>query len=503
MKQQITVTLNGLPMQAVRGMTLSEIIKNEAPCGGHGKCGKCKVIAVGTLSPITDSERAHLSPEELQRGVRLACITKAMGDCEVCTSLEGDHVKKQIVTDCDLPTFSLDPAFSRYGVAIDIGTTTLAARLYDANGTLLSTESRLNPQASFGADVISRIEAELGGKGKELASSIRGALNEMILSLAKDCGVSAAEIDGAVITGNTVMLYLLTETSTEPLSHAPFHADRVFGECLTAQALEISCLSPETEIYLPPCISAFVGADITCAILSTELTKKNEPTMLVDIGTNGEIALWNGKALTVCSTAAGPAFEGVGISMGMNAREGAIDKVRFADGQLSAHVIGNRTPIGVCGSGLVDAIACLLECEELDPSGYLEYGEVTLATPVLLTQKDIRMVQLAKSAICAGLMTLLKTEQVALADVSALCVAGGFGRYLNMENAGRIGLLPPELIDRTKTVGNAALSGAVMLLLDRRMRDGEQMLVKKGRAVELSTNPIFIDAYTEGMLFEE
>ena len=500
MKQQITATVNGKPTLAVCGITISELINGEKPCGGHGKCGKCKVIARGTLSEVTDAEKKHLTADELASGIRLACLTYALGDCTVETLTE--RTDTQIVTDGALPQIELNPTFAQYGVAIDIGTTTLAARLYDTTGKPLAETSRLNPQQEWGADVISRIEAALDGKARELAGAIRKALDEMLCELAKKASIETQAIDGVVITGNTVMLSLLTEECVKPFSHAPFDAKRLFGETLTAKELELSSLQSNTPVYLPPCISAFVGADTTCAILATELTKKTAPAMLADIGTNGEMALWSNGKLTVCSTAAGPAFEGVGISMGMRGAVGAIDKVTLQDGKLHAHVIGETEPKGICGSGLVDAVACMLDAEILDESGFLEDEPFTVQAPVTLTQKDIRMLQLAKSAICAGIITLIKTEGITLQDIGSLAVAGGFGRYLNLENAGRVGLLPPELTERTAAVGNAALAGASMLLLDRGARD--EALTQAGAATvaDLSANPIFIDAYTEGMLFE-
>ncbi len=496
------VTVNGTVLSAKRGQRLSELLDIDAPCGGHGKCGKCKVIAVGALSPLSDAERMHLSADEISRGVRLACVTVVLGDCQVQTDLGKENTKKQIVTDGDVPPFDLNPSFSQYGVAVDIGTTTLAARLYDANGQILSEASRLNPQSNWGADVISRIEADLRGEGKALSSAICQALDQVVQALAKDAGVSADQIDGAVITGNTVMLYLLTATSTEPLSHAPFTMNRGFGETVTAKALGLDSLMADTPIYLPPCISAFVGADITCAILSSQLTKSDAPMLLVDIGTNGEIALWQNGKLSVCSTAAGPAFEGVGIAMGMNAAAGAIDRVSLDGDSLLTHTIGEITPKGICGSGLIDAVACLLENETLDPSGYLEDDPIEIQSPVTLTQKDIRMVQLAKSAICAGIVTLMKVADVPVEQLSALLVAGGFGRYLNMENAGKIGLLPPALIPVTKTVGNAALSGAILMLLDQSSRIAAVKLAEQATTVDLATNPVFMDEYTNGMLFD-
>ena len=501
MNKQITVTVNGLQMQSVYGITLSELINGEKLCGGHGKCGKCRVIARGELSEITDAEKQLLTQAELSRGVRLACLTYALGECNIETVSEREQT--QIVSNGDLPEFELNPTFSQYGVAIDIGTTTLAARLYDTKGTLLSETSRLNPQQAWGADVISRIEAALDGKAKELANSIRKALDQMLYELAEKANIDTKAIDGVVITGNTVMLSLLTEESVEPFSHAPFDAKRLFGETLTAEQLKLSSLVTDTKIYLPPCISAFVGADITCAILATELTKNTEPAMLADIGTNGEMALWHNGKLTVCSTAAGPAFEGVGISMGMRGAIGAIDKVSLQDDNLKAHVIGETEPKGICGSGLVDAVACMLETEILDESGFLEEEPFEIQAPVTLTQKDIRMLQLAKSAICAGLMTLIQNEKLRPSDIQTLYIAGGFGSYLNTASAARIGLLPKELSQNAKAVGNAALGGAAMTLLNADIKAQTAEFAKDATVLELSTNATFSDIYMSGMLLDE
>ena len=501
MKQQIKVTLNGKHMLAVQGMMLSEIVKGEKPCGGHGKCGKCKVIARGALSEITDAEKQLLTDAELLDGVRLACLTVALGDCEIQTLTKQEST--QIVNNGVLPAFDLHPSFSAYGVAIDIGTTTLAARLYDAKGNLLSEASRLNPQQEWGADVISRIESALDGKEKQLATAIRTAICEMLSTLATQASIEPNAIDGVVITGNTVMLSLLTEESVEPFSHAPFDVKRLFGETLPAEHLALSNLHANTPIYLPPCISAFVGADTTCAILATELTKQNTPTLLADIGTNGEMALFQNGRLTVCSTAAGPAFEGVGISMGMRGAEGAIDKVTASNGTLQAHVIGNVAPKGICGSGLVDAVACMLDEEILDESGFLEDEPFTVQAPVTLLQKDIRMLQLAKSAICAGLMTLMENGQLDPSDIPTLSIAGGFGSYLNMESAAKIGLIPKDLAEHAKAVGNAALGGAVMLLLNEPCRAEAEVLTQNAVTLDLSSNPTFSDFYMSGMMLGE
>lgn len=500
--KQITVTVNGTKIPAVADLTLSEIVGGEKPCGGHGRCGKCKVKVTGDVSPLTEAERDILSADELKNHVRLACLTRALGDCAIITKADAAGETAQIVTHGALPAFERKPTFKRYGVAMDIGTTTLAARLYGTEGNVLAEAMRINPQQAWGADVVSRIEAALGGKAAVLAAAIRVALNAMLVELAEKSAIEAQEIDGVVITGNTVMLSLLTEQSVEPFSHAPFAAERLFGETLLARDMALSSLAPETPVYLPPCISSFVGADTTCAILATRLCD-NETAMLADIGTNGEMALWYGGRLTVCSTAAGPAFEGVGISMGMRGSAGAIDRVSIEDGWLQAHVIGDTAPLGMCGSGLVDAVACMLELEILDESGYLAYDEFTIQAPVHLTPKDIRMLQLAKSAVCAGLVTLMQSERLTSADVSALYISGGFGSYLNRDSASKIGLVPVGLAARSVAVGNAALAGAAMLLLNKDMTAGVATIAERASVLDLATNPIFSDQYMSGMMLEE
>lgn len=506
MKKTVVVTLNGTALTCPVGSSLGDLLshhgKGSMPCGGHGKCGKCLVTVQGEVSQPGDDEKRILSAAELAKGVRLACRTTVLGDCTVTTTEQG---KGQIVTDGRFPASmknrSLSPAFSTYGVAIDIGTTTLAARLYDSAGQLLSETSRLNPQSVWGADVISRMEAALAGNAPKIAKVIRQALNAMVVDLAAAAKVETAHIQALVITGNTVMLYLLTETDVEPLTHAPFDARRLFGETLTAAELSFAALHPDTPVYLPSCIAAFVGADTTTATLASDLREIPETSLLCDIGTNGEMVLWHEGVLYACSTAAGPAFEGAGISMGMGGKTGAIDRVWVEDGKILSHVIGEASPVGLCGSGLVDAVAALLDTEILDETGYLEDDPAVISAPVEITQEDIRAVQLAKSAIHAGMRTMIKAATLSCDQVKTLYIAGGFGSYLDVKNAGKIGLLPAELVSRVTVLGNAALTGASMLLLCTDLRASCEKLAKETRIVELATNPVFINEYVERMMF--
>ncbi len=502
----VNITINGTPATCPGGTTLGDLLSGHGqghmPCGGHGKCGKCRVTVTGDVSEPSDDEKRVLTPDELSRGIRLACRVTVLGDCAVTTAEQG---RGQIITDGAFPasmeSSPLKPVFERYGVAIDIGTTTLAARLYGHDGQLLGETSRLNPQSAWGADVISRMEAAMAGNAPRIAALTRRTLCGMLSDLACGAGVDSDAIDAVTVTGNTVMLHLLTETNVEPLTHAPFAAERLFGETLTAAELELTVLAPDTPVYLPPCIAAFVGADTVTATLASDLMETPATALLCDIGTNGEMVLWHGGTLYACSTAAGPAFEGAGISMGMGGRIGAIDRVWVSDGELQAHVIGEADPIGLCGSGLVDGVACLLDTEMLDETGYLEDDPAVIAEPVTVTQEDIRAVQLAKSAIHAGMRTLIHTAKLSCDEVDTLYIAGGFGSYLDVKNAGKIGLLPEELTDRVTVLGNAALTGAAMLLLRADLRSVCEELARKTKIVELATNPVFVSEYMERMMF--
>ena len=496
----ITLKVDGSEKQCKYGTRLSEVISLELLCGGHGRCGKCKVRAKGELSELTAEEKEKLTEEEMAQGVRLACLTYALGDCEISTDISSAKAHS-IVTDARMPSFELKPTFEKLGIALDIGTTTLASRLYDAQGALLAEAVSLNPQSLFGADVISRIEASLASNADKLATLIRDAIKSLAVELCQKAERSTNQIEMVVVTGNTAMLYLLTEACPVTLSRAPFAADRLFGELIAADALGINIFADDAKIYLPPCISAFVGADTVCALLSTELCESGETQMLVDIGTNGEMALWHAGKLSVCSTAAGPAFEGVGISCGMRGETGGIDKVTIVNGTLCPHVIGEVAPRGICGSGIVDAAACMLDLELMDETGYLEDETVQISEGVELTQQDVRALQLAKSAIYSGICTLAKKCGAELDEISSLLVAGGFGKYLNMHSATKIGLLPAETLSKTEVVGNAALAGASMLLLCSDERDKAARLARSATVVELASDPIFSEFYMNSMLF--
>lgn len=455
------------------------------------------------LSAMEPGERALLTEQELRDGIRLACRARVEGDCRIQLAGKGEAVVQQEIR-AVLPENGKQrrPLFGRLGAAVDIGTTTMAACLYEEGG-LAAQAGMENPQLRFGADVISRIEKSLAGEGEALAEAVRSGIGELISRMAREAGRDAAQVDALVITGNTAMLYLLTKRSPDCLSHAPFQADWLGDAWLEGRELDLPCGA--ARVYLPPCIGSFVGADTAAAILATELCEEDKIRLLVDIGTNGEVALWKDGVLRCCSTAAGPAFEGTGLSMGMAGRTGAVAHVRLPQpgGELEAQVIGQTAPEGICGSGVVDAVACLLRSGRLDETGYLEEEEAMIADPVKLTQQDVRMVQLAKSAICAGMKTMLHQAALTETDVGELLVAGGFGSYLDLENAVEVGLLPRVRLERIRVCGNAALAGAVRLLLDEEAVEQIRDIAKKAQVMELATDAFFQDAYIQEMFFGE
>lgn len=505
----ITATIikdgNRKQMQAEAGLLLSQILGDsghslDLPCGGKGTCLRCAVRTAGALSPPSEPERRRFSQAELDGGMRLACQTRALGDVQVEAPSAGAF--ERILAGEQAAGAARAPLFTRYGVAADIGTTTLCVQLHGLDG-LLQTATAKNPQTAFGADVISRIEQALAGRGAELAATIRTRLAEMIAALAAEQGIPVEQIDAAVLTGNTTMLYLLAGQNPEPLSHAPFAADRLFGEFVPAAELRLP-LAAGAQVYLPRCMSAFVGADITAAVLAGSMCETEETALLADIGTNGEIALWHKGELLCCSTAAGPAFEGVGITHGVYGVQGAIDRVWLEDGRIRCSTIGGAPAVGICGSGVVDALAAMLEAGVIDETGafQLEDDELELREGVFITAQDVRMAQLAKGSVRAGIETLLQTAGVEKQMVKRFLIAGGFGNYLDLQNAARIGLVPPELLPCAQAIGNAAQSGAALLLRERDTIVRAERLAQSARTVALDANPVFTDNYMRCMMFE-
>jgi uncharacterized 2Fe-2S/4Fe-4S cluster protein (DUF4445 family) len=491
----------GESFELERGTPLQDVLFAhgvEFPCGGRARCKGCRVRVLTGSLPITPEQELMLTPEELAAGWRLACCSKAERDL----TLELGQWEAAILADNSI--FDFTP-HAGLGVAVDLGTTTVVAQLLDlANAHVLAVRTALNHQASHGADVMSRVSFGLKPQGlRRLSTLIRKQVGKLIGELLEAAGRREAAIETITVVGNTVMHHLFCDIDVAPLSHYPFEPEQDGLQVFRASDLGWN-LSGDPPVRFLPCLGGFVGSDILAGILATKLGESEALVGLVDLGTNGEIVIGNRERLLCASTAAGPAFEGARISMGMRAATGAISKVTLEGGRLTCHVLGNVAPRGICGSGLVDAVAAGLDLGLIEPSGRLRDGAnstLMLSPPVALTQNDIRELQLAKGAIAAGIRLLLARWGAEAKDLTRLYLAGAFGNYINRSSARRIGLLdfPIEMV---KPAGNTALLGAKLALFNESEAAFTYTPLRaKVEHISLNTDPQFQDVFVEEMTF--
>ena len=398
------------------------------------------------------------------------------------------------------------------GLAVDIGTTTVVMSLVDLqSGAVFDAESGLNRQAAYGGDVISRIQnaTENENGGEALRKAIVDQLNSLASALCARNKLNTTDIPAIALVGNTVMTHLLLGLPTAEIAKAPFVPVCNDTLVLPAAALGLQ-LHPEAIALVAGGVSAYVGGDITAGVLSSGLMEDDALALFIDIGTNGEIALGNRNALVSCSTAAGPAFEGGHIRCGTGGVAGAINSVRLDGGKPVYTTIGGAPAIGICGSGVLDAAAALLDAGIIDETGCLETDDeidgvsvFRITDKIYFTAKDAREIQLAKAAVRAGIDTLLDALGAEENDVQKVYLAGGFGNYMDKKSAVRIGLIPECLLERIIPLGNAAGSGAIRLLLDDGAQAALATLRGKMTYLELSSNAFFQDAYIEQMMFPE
>lgn len=496
---------------------ISELLRQSGiplsmPCGGKGTCGKCKVKVVGEVSELSDIEKQLLTKYEIDAFMRLACKTYALGDIEV-ELLADEYIA---------PYFEKNKkahiAEKRIGAAVDIGTTTITAAIYNMRKKqLISCNTRLNPQNIYGADVISRLQNAIEGKGKDLQMAVCKQIVDMLYELnPKD-----VPYEKIVLTGNTAMLYLLTNKNPKAITSAPFKANCLFGVEIDSKRLPLFSELCDS-LYLPRCISAFVGGDMTAAAMDALkrfkfFNKDGKVRILADIGTNGELMLSQNGELFCCSTAAGPAFEGATLYNGSIAKRGAINSVLYSKGKISHTVIGNEKATSICGSGIIDAVAVMISAGIIDKTGlilnrghnYVSYifeinGSNAFNIPntnVYITQEDIRNIQLAKSAISAGIITLIKSINIKTEKVDTLILAGGFGGSININSAIKIGLIPRAFKDKTLVSGNSSLKGTALLLFDSKLRESSLKMADNATSIELSTSVKFFEEYISGMSF--
>jgi uncharacterized 2Fe-2S/4Fe-4S cluster protein (DUF4445 family) len=591
----------GREIFVAQGMTVKEAINIarfdfDFPCGGRGKCGKCRIKVLAGMEPPTEMEKGHLETDEMTQGIRLACITAVNRDMVVelpyvrvpehkilLTTTERDvniepHLQKIYVesprptmedqrADWDRLKSSLAEKDARYrgyriplsvlrrlpkamrdgkfkvtavtdtesvlgveeddttgtmlGVAFDIGTTTIVGYLMDLKtGRELGVASALNPQTQFGADVISRITYchEPDGLNK-LQDAVTAMLDRLVGEAVEKAGVSRNDVYAVTVVGNTCMHHLFLGIDPTNIALSPYVP--VTGEPQTVTAAEMGIsINPAGQIYVLPNIAGFVGADTVGVILATELDWSDRIKLAIDIGTNGEIVLGSREKLVACSAAAGPAFEGAQISSGMRGTTGAIDHMQIGD-EVSYTTIGNAKPVGICGSGLIDAVAGMLARGIIDKRGRVLEGERVIkhekanafvlvdesqtehGRPILVTQRDIRELQLAKGALSTGIKVLVEEFGIKITDISEVLLAGAFGNYLNPASACAIGLIPGELADRVRMVGNAAGTGAIAALLSGVEYKRAGMIADFVRYVELGAYHDFTNLFAGSMGFPE
>ena len=484
MLHHITVLPGKQNIEAEAGRDLLSVLRTaglvpDAPCGGNGACGKCKVCIDG-------------------REV-LACQTILRRDLTVTLPAAAEE---HILTDGIDSHKDIDPVRDGYLLAFDIGTTTVVGYLLDGKtGEELAVESARNPQAVFGADVISRIQHALRGNMDTLTGCIRQRIHSMTTVLCTQAGISPDQIGVVSIVGNPAMQQLFLGLLPDNLATIPFAPILTEAKVADAKPYIPSC--ENAHLLIIPDISGYVGADTLACVLAAKLDEADEITLLVDIGTNGEMVLGNKHRMVACSTAAGPALEGANIQCGMRATEGAIDHVWLEDDQLQHSVIGGGEAKGICGSGLIDTVAASLDAGWINSRGRIGNPQQTIPlTPsVQLTQEDIRQVQMAKGAIAAGITLMAAHLGITLEDIDRVYLAGAFGTYMNPDAACRIGLLPAALKGKIVPIGNAAGSGAKLLAQNKASLAHVQRLVSQIEFIELASAPTFRRCFAKNMEF--
>lgn len=501
--------------QTVLAALQSAHMTTDAPCGGIGCCKKCRVL-------VSDD-----------RGVsyRLACQTPVSDGMEVTVERNRNM---NVSMGSNLCSWPADGAIDTWGLAIDVGTTTVVCRLHElSNGRLLDALGCSNPQIVFGADVLSRISASDVDGVISMQELLGDTLVDMAEELIERHGIEKCNLAHAVLCGNTTMEHLALAIDPTPLGVSPFVPPTLFGDVRVYEPFARTGIA-EGKVLFAPCIAAYVGGDITAGMLAMRMHEASAPMLLIDLGTNGEMALGDARGITCCATAAGPVFEGANVKYGMPAYPGAISRVTLADdGTLAFTIIGKggivdaqgaSDALGICGTGLFDTVALLLTYGIVDETGrMLKVDEIDTARSrglehllteedgqpafrltdrISITQADVRNLQLAKASVCAGALTLMDAMGYTPEDISELLIAGGFGEYLDLASAARVGIFPSELLPRARSVGNTAIEGASALVVSSEARASLHDIVERSSYIELSTSAVFNELYIEQMEFE-
>lgn len=512
--KQETVTFT--PGPSLRDVLDTTGLRVRSGCRGSGVCGLCRVLVEeGIVDEPTKNEAYVLSEEDRRAGVRLACQITPHGDLRVRVVSPAPESNWRSLTAEEMRAAPPSVRASqkayvggrRYGVAADLGTTHVSLSLWDmAEGRRLSSRFGLNQQVRYGSDVMTRLVFADGSAehADAVSRAARDSMGDALLDICSREGYDPREIGRVTIVGNTAMLALLAKRGFGLLLRPGYWGSEV--DCAPADVdgwFASAGLPADVSMEIAQPLAGFVGSDLLAGVVATELTERHSPGLLIDFGTNSEIALWDGKSLWVTSAAGGPAFEGSGVSCGMPAAPGAVYRVDELDGGMEVGVIGNGGARGLCGSGMVDLVAYLVRTRRLDRIGNLSSDSgVRIAEEIIHImpeKKDIDMFQRAKAAIGAGVKFLLGCARLQAEDLRRVCICGVFGRYLNVGNAQSIGLVPSVPSERTELCGNTALSGCEELLLSPGKRDYLKVLRKKCKLVNLSQVPEFGDLFLDNL----
>jgi len=574
---------------------LQLLIENGAyvdnPCNGRGTCGKCKIRLIdGNLPVISETEVKLLKKEEINSGIRLACLVVPRED--IAIEILQKERKHEILTAGYIPSFNINPSIRKgifeiekptlenqssfedslcntfgidkfdwqllqqrdiiygtvtgvfngkelieiesgdttdilYGVAIDIGTTTVVTALIDMrSGQELATASRINPQKKFGLDVLTRITYELEnpkGAKEALQHVIVSSINEMIEDMCNRSNIETKNIYEITIAGNCTMMHFLLGIDATSIGKSPYAPAFVKSKNIQAKDIGLK-VSPGARLYCLPSVSSYIGADIVAGAYVCQLHKAKENVLFIDIGTNGEIVLSSHGKLLSCSCAAGPALEGMNISSGMRAAEGAIENVKITESGIEMKVIGNEEPIGLCGSGILAAIKELIRIglvkkdgafikkEKLEKSDY-RYAMIRLdgkkrefvlknsPEQLLITQGDVRQVQLAKGAILSGFYALLNQANINMSQLDKVMIAGQFGAHLPADSLVGTGILPEEIKNKLVYVGNSSKTGAYMALMSIEVKKQIEELAHQINYMELGASEGYERLFSQCLLF--
>jgi len=462
-----------------------------AACGGRGKCGKCRLKINGVPRLSCKYEISDGDTVELPEGVSGVVLSESNSDTEIENGRSG------------------------LAAGVDLGTTTIAVKLIDlSNGKELSIVTAWNKQSSYGSDVISRIQYVMDNDGglKTLSELVRDQVYELISEAVNKAERSISELREIYVAGNTVMQHIFAGISPNSIAVSPFKPLSLFDDYSNDSLNGIN-------ITYSQCIAGYVGGDISAGMLNIKMDKASGKNLFLDIGTNGEMALGDENGVVCCAVASGPAFEGAGIECGMPGIEGAISHVKYSNGFLF-DVIGSGKPKGICGSGLVDLVAVLLELGIIEESGrmlppkelpknlskYVEEdengnGRLRINDEVYLSAADVRNLQLAKAAVAAGIEVLLEYKNINYTQIDSMYIAGGFGNYIDKKSAVRIGMLPSNILEKTKIVGNTSLGGICDIAKNSKNMDVMKKICSISNYIELSGNKLFNEYYMENMSF--